>query len=351
MGQDIPEEFILPKWTPLYTLKTGMGYRDNVLYSDVNKQASPFTQAGLEFFLMRHPDDWGSMDLFVSFDDIHYLESIDVDKEQLGFCQLRFQWDLDDRNQVEWVTDYVYQDQVLDVSITEEDLNILQVKGHTLATRPGIRWDWVPETWWVTVDVPVERQWFEPPLDNFTEFGTRLVLGHDYGDDSEVQLRYEFTNRDYDNDPELEADGDPIVGTTRAFRQHEFRLTSRHDWDARRRWRSTTRLSWKRNSDNGGGYFNFNRYRASHELRYRTEVWDARAEAGYLYYLYDVQTASPPHDGNRKRDEWFLRLRVERVLTRWLRAYGEVEREQTRSNIDLEDYTINTIVAGLLWEY
>jgi len=352
-AQPLPEDLdaLLPTWTPLYTIKTGLGYRDNVLYSDANRQESAFVQAGLELFLSRYPDEWGTMDFFLSFEDNHYLESIDVDREQLGFAQFRWLWELDDENQAEWITEYIYQDQVLDVSVTEADLSILQVTGHTLASLLGLRWDFDPDRWWVKVQLPVERQWFEPPLDDFTEFGTRVVLGRDYGHRSDLQFRYDFNPRAYDTDPALAADGTPVAGTSRFFIQQEARLVWRHHWDASARWRSTTRLSYKRNEDDYAGYFDFNRYGASHEVRFREGAWEVRLEAGALAYRYDVQKSSPPDNDPRRREEWVVRLNVEWALTGWLRAYGLAEQEQTLSNVDLEDYTIHTGVAGLLWEF
>src|SRR5262249_44710054 len=152
--------------------------------------------------------------------------------------------------------EYLYQDQVLDVSTTETNRSAIPVLGHSFLARPGLRAD-LPHALWLGVEVPVNRRFLDAPLDDLWEFSVRGTLAWSYGNQSEINLISEPTDRRYDNDPALQADGTPLPQTRRAFQQNDVRLLWRHYWDKERHWRTTTKLGYRVNDDNGGGYFDY----------------------------------------------------------------------------------------------
>jgi hypothetical protein len=243
-----------------------------------------------------------------------------------------------------------YQDQVLDVSTTETNQEALPVRGQMLTARPGLRLDLGPQGW-VAVDAPINAQFFAAPLDDYFEAGPRASVGLDYGRRSEFTASYGAVHRSYEDDPALDADGFAIPGQTKAFWQHEVRLAWRHHWDERRRWRTTAKLGFKANRDTAEGYFDFNRYNAGGQFRYRAGRWEIAAEAGVYYYDYPVQTASGPGSANRERTEVTAGLRAERELGRGWRVFAEYSREQVLGNVALEEYSVNQGRGGLSWEF
>src|SRR5262249_13241657 len=152
--------------------------------------------------------------------------------------------------------EYVYQDQVVDVSATQPLLGTIPVKGHTVIVREGFRRDF-GSNFWITLELPVQRQFYREPLDDYWEYGPRLTLGRTYGHQSELSLRYEITQRTYDHEPLRTAQGLPVPNSQRESTQHDARLTWKHYWDPRRRWRTTTRLSAYQSKDEGSGYFDY----------------------------------------------------------------------------------------------
>ena len=75
------------------------------------------------------------------------------------------------------------------------------------------------------------------------------------------------------------------------------------------------------------------------------------AEARVGFYEYVTQRVSVGDSSERERGEVLVTLRVERQLARWLRAFGEYEFEQVLANDDIEEYSVNVVTAGLMWEF
>ena len=340
----------LPSWTRFHTVNVGLGYNDNVLLSNFNAQDSMFTLLGLEFFASQHPTDHGQFDFFISGEDVRYLSDVDVNHEQLVFSQAQYQVSLDDATHVKLPLEYIYQNQVMDFSVTESDVDILKVRGHTLIFHPGVRWQ-SPTPWWTELQFSLQRQFFDSPLDDYWETGPLMALGRQYGHQSELKFSYEFGVRSYDEDLALDNTGTPIPDSKRGFQKHltEFKWT--HFWDAKRRWRSTTRLSFQHNDDQDSDYFNYDRYRASHQLRYRGDDWTLLGEVRTYEYQYDTQTVSVNNSSNRHRTEFSFRARVEKKFGRHLQAYTEYEYERVSTNIDSEEYDVNTILAGVMFDF
>src|SRR5688572_24130251 len=120
---DLP--IALPKWVHDLGLKTGAGYRDNVALSSQSPQASAFIATGLELIYLRLPENDTRFTFFLSAEDLHYLSPEPVDKEQTAFLQTLVTTDCGLGWQVSIAAEYVYQDQVLDVSATEAGLTTL----------------------------------------------------------------------------------------------------------------------------------------------------------------------------------------------------------------------------------
>jgi hypothetical protein len=53
----------------------------------------------------------------------------------------------------------------------------------------------------------------------------------------------------------------------------------------------------------------------------------------------------------RRRSDWTLHLRVERQLLPHVKGFAEYDREQSLSNVSIEEYTVNTVSGGLMVEY
>jgi hypothetical protein len=246
--------------------------------------------------------------------------------------------------------EYLYQDQVVDVSTTEADLNTIQVHGNSVIARPGVRLQVHPKAY-LSADFPVNRQFYREPLDDYWETGPVLTFGVDYRHGSQFTLSYQSKSRQYETDNQVDEDGNTIPNTRRVFREQEIKIGLRHYYDSSRHWRSTLRLSYRNNQDNGSGFFDYDRYGAAHQLTYRAHGWDAHAEIGYYYYHYPVQRVDGPESPKRTRGELRIDVALEKELTRFLKIFAHYEYEAVDSNAPLEDYTVNQVTSGLTWVF
>src|SRR5262245_51641572 len=195
---DLP--ILLPKWVHDIGLRTGAGYRDNVALAPQSPHESAFILTSLEMFFLRLPEHNTQLTLFLSAEDLHFLSPEPVDKEQTVFAQALVNTDCGSGWQVSFAAEYVYQDQVVDVSLTDPTLSTMPVLGHTAIVRGGLRRDFA-SNWWVIVELPAQRQFYQEPLDDYSEFGPRFTLGKTYGHQSELSVRYEINQRRYDHEP------------------------------------------------------------------------------------------------------------------------------------------------------
>jgi len=338
-------------WEPGLTLRAGTGYKDNVTLASKNEDASPFAHAAIEAVLLRLPVDGNQLTLSLIGEDTRYWEAQSVDHENLFLAQseVRRIWEND--WEASFGVDGFYLDQVVDFSITQTNREALPVRGGGLTARPGARRD-LSDAVWLSLDLPATLQWYNDAVDDFWELGPRVTLGRTYGCQSEISAGYAFTHRRYDDDLARDSAGaieEPNV--TRADSQQDVSVIWKHHWDVNRRWRSTTKLGFRRSEDNAGGYFDYDRYEISHQLRYKTSKWELSAEAGLASYRFPVQTVSEIDLHHRRRADLRLTARAERQVAKYVRLYAQFEHEQTQSNDPLEEYTVNTVGGGISLEF
>jgi hypothetical protein len=345
---DLP--ILLPKWEHDFSLRTGAGYRDNVSLASQSPKESAFIATGLEMIFLRLPENNTQFSLFLSADDLRYLSSGPVDKEQTAFAQALVKTDFVSGWQASLAAEYVYQDQVVDVSATEAGLTTIPVRGHTAILRAGLRRG-LANNCWMMVEGPVQRQFFHEPLDDYLEYGPRLTLGKTYGHQSELSVRYEITRRRYDHEPLRDTNGLAVPNSHRESTQQDARVTWKHYWDSHRRWRATTKLAARQSEDNGSGYFDYTRLQVGEQILFRTEAWEISAEAKLAYYDYPIQTVSATDLAKRRSTEWGFNFRCERRVSRFLKIFAEYDRAETISNLALEQYVVNTVKCGLNWTF
>jgi hypothetical protein len=347
-GQALPKSE--PTWDYFITGRTGGGYKDNVTLAHLSPEASAFVDSGLEVIALRPPPLPTQFTLFGSFED-HYFFSSKVEQEQTGFGQAELMRVFGGGNwQAGLSLEYLYEDQFLDVSLTETNREAVRVIGQDFIARPKIRSE-LGSSIWVQLEGPVQRQLFHSPLDNYWEGGPKFIAGIGYGNRSEFTLSYEANYRAYDNEEELSALGEPIPGTHRRTWYHRVQWAVRHYWDQPRHWRTTSRLIYKFSNDSGSGYFNYTGIGFAQQVRYKAKSWEVSGEASVMHYGYEVQTVSETDLTQGRRDELLLNVRVEKELLKHVRAYAQYEREEVFSNLELDQFTVNTVTGGVLWEF
>jgi hypothetical protein len=340
---------LLPGWEHAFTVRSGGGYKDNVTLSHAAPVASPFVGAGAEAFFHRLTLDGPQYTLLAGGDYNRYLDAPGAENEALAYARAQAKLLFGDTAEASLAGDYYFQHQVLDVSVTETNLEAVLVTGHAFTARPGGRLN-LGRQYWLSLEIPVTCQWYADPLDDYLETGPRLYFGRTYGHLSEVSLGYELTWRGYDS-LATDAQGYAVPDTHRRYWQQEARLVWRHYFDEPRHWRASTKLGYKMNRDNAAGYFDYDRVGGWQQFRYRAGRWELTAEAGVAYYRYLTQTVSPTDLRKRERTRVTAGVRCERTLVKSLKLVAAYEYERTLSNDPIETYSVNTVSGGLSWEF
>jgi hypothetical protein len=304
----------------------------------------------VELFLLRLPIDGAQFYFFLSGEDIRYLDRDPVDKEQTLIAVAQWKKEFQSPWQVAVTGQYLYQDQVVDVSTTESGFRTAQVLGHGLTLRPSLRRDFANQLW-LELEMPVIRQILDDPLDPYFEFGPKMTLAHEYGHKSKLAFTYELRERSYDDRMQTALDGSDIPGTSLDFERHDFELTLYHNWDPERHWLSTTKLGFSRNTDNGPGYYDYVRYQISQQLRYRTESWMVQVGVRLDRYEFDEQKAIRTMPANRHDSGVTFNFRCEKKLAKSLKLYTAFEHSMFDSNRPFYDYGVNTVSAGVDWQF
>ena len=346
------EDFEVPTsfWDKSFNLRGALGYKDNVLLSNNRPDESAFWQTSLDFSLFGFSLDNGvNFTLFASFEDRRYFSSDELDKEQLAIAQARLEKPFAEVWKSGASFQYFYIDQVFDASATEDIFFPLPVQAHRLGLSPFVSRQF-PRGYSLELQFNVDRQLYNQPLDDFWEYGPKLSLEKKYGHRSTANISYALQQRDYDTRPAFDSAFSPVPGSSLRYLQHELESSLNHSWDKQRRWRSRVRLGFEYNLDNGSGYFDYRRYRVSNRFGYYQASWNASLEGKYLQYDYLRQ---PAGDGNsiRALREYIVSARLEKNLLKNLKIYAESEHEWARSNFQLEEYQVNTILAGVDWEF
>jgi hypothetical protein len=338
-----------PVWAHALNLRAVAGYKDNVLLSSFAPEASAFLGAGAELVVSRAFGENTLFESFLTLEDRHYLTADSVEDEQLVFAlgQLKQEGRAGWRGSL--TGEYLYQDQILDVSVTEAELTTARVQGHTVDLRAGLGRDFGAHS--LELLVTGERDLYRAPLDDYWQTGPKLLWTWLPRVRTDFTASYEFFHRWYDTEEERTADGTTVPGTQRTADNHQLELAWRQYWDDPRRWRSTAKLSGRLSQDGGSGYFDYRRAQASLALRYRDRPWEWEAGAKLAHYEYPVQTVSDTDPTHRRRTEIEFTLRGERRILQFLSLVAEYSFEQNLANRASEEYSVNTVSGGLNFEF
>ncbi len=336
-------------WEPSLTARLAGGFKDNAALSQVSPESSGFFRSSLDAAAVRLPVEGTQTTLLLLGEDTRYWSSRTVDHEDFVFGQaeVRRFWLNDWQAALSFESAYV--DQVIDLSVTETNQTRLAVRGGTMVGRPSVRRE-LSADWWLGLETPVTRQMFHGLPDDYWMWTPRMTLGRTYGNGSELTAAYEFGFRHYDTDPARRVDRTAVTNETRITVQHELQGVWKHYWDAQRRWRTLTKVTYRMSADQRGGYFDYWRAMWSEQVRYKQGPWSLTAEARLARYHFPNQKGSNRRD-DRVRTDLGLVVRAERNVGRNWTVFGEYEHAATDSSLVLEEYTANTVLGGVEVEF
>lgn len=340
----------LSLWHESVNLRTGFGYKDNVTLSSSAPAGSAFEAAGLEVMVFRLPWNNWQFSFFANGADTRYFDrSAGVDAEQDVASSAQLTWLAGRGWQSLSTLQYAYLNQVLDVSTTAQAAERVQIRGHSLTGQQGVRKDFGKI--WAELSFGVTRNFFQLPLDNYWQGGPRLTLGRRFGQNSELSLSYQAQRLQFDTREQTQLDGTLIPGAPLEFALHTVDLSWLCHWGDQRRWTSTTRLNAQVNRDNGPGFYDYQQYRATEQLRYRVQRWEVSAQASVAQLDFDQRNVSATDLATRHRSSILFRARGEMRLTKSWKVYASYDHEQSLANRSADRYEANVGLAGIEYEF
>lgn len=331
-------------WDWSATLRGGAGYKDNVLLSDFFKESSAFTFTGAEAFLFRVPTEnpWEFTGV-LSGEDRRYWQSESVDKEQLLLTSAEIKRGFGERWKAGLGLQYFYNNQVFDASVAEGLPFRVQAKLNRFSWGPAVQYK-LSDTRRLELNFLTIRQDFQAPLDDSWEFGPRLVFVQKYGEiGSEVTASVQWRHRTYD---ERSAPG--LDAKSLSFDIPEFEVGVKHYWDEEKHWKSRARVGLEITDDNGNGFFNFTRWKVSHDLDFTRGPYEGTLQAKFLQYDYSHQVVE--NEGKRHRTELVFGARGKRDIMKHLAVFLELEHEWIIATDFEERYHATTVWGGIEWE-
>jgi hypothetical protein len=331
-------------------LRASIGYKDNLTLDRTATEKSLLFSSGADVTIARLPLDGKQFNFLLSFDDTRYPNGEEVTHEDILVALAQFKVDTSAQWRLGLDARYVFQDQVVDTSVTETNLTATRVEGNGLALMPNVRWTFARDTW-IEFSGTVQRQFYREPLDDYWEGGPKLILGRDYGHRSTLTLAYFWNVRGYDTREQESLSGTNLPGTSLEFLQHDVELAWRHNWDTRRRWRTATRLGFQVNQDNGPGFYDYRRYLAAQQLRYVMPTWELKAQGRVSYYDFELQQVSATDAELRQKAIVNAGLRAEKKLGKHWSLFAEYEYEQSLSNRAVDEYRASRVAGGVGVEF
>jgi hypothetical protein len=338
-------------WDEQASLSSGLGYNNNVLLSAFKPQGSAFNINGLDLMAIRVPlDGWRIVGSLIG-DDIRYWRDVGTSREDTFVGSLRVERDLPDGWRAGLEARGLYENQVLQVTSSGGTPTNALVEGYGITVQPSVRKDFA-DGLWLKLEVPATRWLFQEPLDNYWEFGPVVTAGHDFSPRADVTLSYGASYQDHDEWRTVDKYGRPLPQLLEIF-QDRAELAWHQYWDVNRCWRSSTRLVFSYQQDNGGGYFNYYQYQAVEDLRWQTADWNIQASGQIAFQDYPVQTIEPHNSQTLYRNLLNLSLDGERRLFKGLKTFARLEYQQALSNQggNAGNYNATTVSGGLRYEF
>lgn len=340
-----------PKWSSSAAVEGSFGFKDNLLLSSSAEERSAFGRAGVEALVLRVPTGRVDYSLFAQTEATRYFEGRTVQNETKSW--LRTELGLRASEHWKWslpLTGYYY-DQIFDVSDTEVERLVAELKVGGAMAGPTVRW--TPDLpIWIETQVVEERKRYAGGVNDGRVREGALRLGWEWGEHFEIRLAGMQRRRDFDSRSQYSAAGRPLFGTELKIDEREGELRVDLKWDRAGRWRMTTRAGMRDYHDNGSGYFNYRERKLDHEMEWSDGPWRVRVEGAARRVDFDVQTVGigidPPA---RLKDEFDLGVRVEREMGIHWTLLGGFTWERSRSNDPVASYVVNEGLLGVRWSW
>lgn len=324
-------------WDFTSFLRAGWGYSDNVLLATVNPQEGQYLRSDLELFLMRYPDDKGEFFSYLTGTDIRYSGVEDADKEQLWLFDTEWTRYLGDKVNATFIGQYIYFDQILDLSLTERQETRQRIKysGYGLGTE--LEYDAGSQNI-LTLKLMGNREDFREVLGKNWKGVFDLAWRRPIWPHSDLEFSLNKDIRDYDDRVQRDQFGRPVEGTILKSDRDAAALKYIQQWGKKQQIETILKLQYLENRDNGSGYYDYDQWSLGLSFDGQWQGFEATLDVGFDQSEFLIQKAERFGTELRKKDDAVAELFLKKDLSRRFSVYLLLEYEESRSNVDEDEY-------------
>ncbi len=339
------------RWSGTISLEGGFGFKDNLLLSSTGPEESALARGGVETLWMRPPVGRWEQSVFLQVEGTRFFSGRTVDHEARAWLQSETGWRWGKTATLSLPMTGYYFDQVFDVSDTDVERLIAEMKLSGAMVGPTLRWNLHPD-WWFEAQGTGDRKRYDDRLYDARTGEGSVRLG--WRPDERFELRAAGARRwrNFDARLQYSAAGRPLANTRLKIDETDAELRAMTSWGRNLAWQATTRAGRLNYRDNGSGYFNYREHRLEQEIEWHDERWLVRVGGAARRVDFDVRTVgigiNPPA---RLKDEFELSGRLERKLGKAWTLVADYSWERIRSNDPISSYRVNEGLLGVRWTW
>lgn len=331
-------------------LRGSAGFKDNVLLTENARIESPFLRAEADVLVWRPPAALTDVYWALTGSETHYLDAPgDARHERVWMTQGELRYAIGTYFKAGFTIQGYHQDQVLDLSTSEAATLRARFKVFGVTAGPNLRWE-IRAPWWFEASAAWKLEAYEGADADFDEPGTQLRIGRKVGRRHDVSVAWLWRERGYRDRNSYTVGGRPLPGTSLSTRWNQGELRFVSKWSPA--WSSTLKFAADKLQDSASGYFDYDHWRADLDVAWRRDPWKVRFTAMRGAYEYRIQIAGTGFDPpSREIRQSRGVLAAERSLGAKLSVFAEAELERDATNEEGGSYRLNTVLAGLAYDF
>lgn len=328
-----------------WSVSAGLGYKENVLFSEILPVDSAFSYVSLEGVAQRDflasGAEWVSVLLL---DNRSYTQVDDLPDETFAMFLSEFSKHVTIDGRLTAGVQYVYFNQAFDASFDVLDENRVVLT----AEEPGLSLKWTSFFWQFeyAASVGASRMYFKDSEDDYETLDWKFEIDYEVNERARLYMGVNGFIRDYTDRQARDIEGfrleDTILGTDQSGIEGGFEQSFRFlgmdgelelevDYTARR--------------DRHTGYYDRDRLKYGMEWKFEGEKWNFDVDISYAENDYLLQVSD---DGAlRVSDEWIWGLEIDRKLSPKWSLFFRANGETSDSNESFFSYQSNSVLLGL----
>lgn len=328
-----------------WSVSAGLGYKENVLFSEILPVDSAFNYLSVEGVMQKDFVESGAewVSIFL-LDNRSYWQVDDLPDETFGMFLSEFGRHMTVDGRLAASFSYVYLNQAFDASFDIQDENRIVLT----AQEPGLSLEWASFLWQFkyTASVGASRMSFADPKDDYETLDWEIEFDYLVSEGGRLFLSPNGFIRDYTDRVARDLDGfrleETILGTDQRGIEGGFEQSFRFlGLDAE----LELEVDFSARRDRHSGYYDRDRLKYGLDWSLAGEKWDFGLDVSFADSEYLTQMSE---DGElRSSKEWVWGFEMARDIGKKWNVFLRADADRSNSNETFFSYESNSILLGM----